>query len=115
MFKITEGKGFHITFANGVCLSVQFGRGSYCENKVMGDVKEQIRYREMIEENSIQSFNAEIGIWIKGRKGWITPEIYRKIYKRKLKYNLVAGWIDADDFAKFVYYCQKYKVREEDK
>lgn len=32
MFKITDAKGFHVTFANGWTLSVQFGRGNYCDN-----------------------------------------------------------------------------------
>lgn len=31
-FKITKGKGFHIIFANGWGVSVQFGPGNYCEN-----------------------------------------------------------------------------------
>lgn len=31
-FKICEGKGFHITFANGFTVSVQFGPGNYCDN-----------------------------------------------------------------------------------
>lgn len=33
MFRITNGKGFHITFANGYTLSVQFGPGDYCNNR----------------------------------------------------------------------------------
>lgn len=32
MFKITEGKGFHVTFANGYTVSVQFGYGNYSDN-----------------------------------------------------------------------------------
>lgn len=32
MFRITRGKGFHITFANGWTISVQFGNGNYCDN-----------------------------------------------------------------------------------
>jgi len=32
MFKITEGKGFHMTFANGWTVSVQWGSGNYCQN-----------------------------------------------------------------------------------
>lgn len=32
MFKITQGKGFHITFDNGWTASVQWGSGNYCEN-----------------------------------------------------------------------------------
>ena len=31
-FRITEGKGFQITFANGYTASVQFGSGNYCSN-----------------------------------------------------------------------------------
>jgi hypothetical protein len=31
-FTITDGKGFHITFANGWTVSVQFGGGNYCEH-----------------------------------------------------------------------------------
>ena len=32
MFKITNHKGFQITFENGWTVSVQFGAGNYCEN-----------------------------------------------------------------------------------
>lgn len=32
MFKITGGKGFHITFENGYTVSVQWGPGNYCDN-----------------------------------------------------------------------------------
>lgn len=32
MFRITDGKGFHIKFANGFTVSVQFGPGNYCDN-----------------------------------------------------------------------------------
>ena len=31
-FDITAQKGFHITFENGWTVSVQFGRGNYCQN-----------------------------------------------------------------------------------
>lgn len=31
-FKISDQKGFHVTFENGWTVSVQFGRGNYCEN-----------------------------------------------------------------------------------
>jgi len=33
MFRITEGKGFHMAFENGFTVSVQFGFGNYCENR----------------------------------------------------------------------------------
>lgn len=31
-FKICDGKGFHIGLQNGFIVSVQFGRGNYCEH-----------------------------------------------------------------------------------
>ena len=31
MFKISQGKGFHITYANGYSVSVQWGFGNYCD------------------------------------------------------------------------------------
>lgn len=34
-FRITMGRGFHVTFANGHTVSVQFGGGNYCENRDM--------------------------------------------------------------------------------
>lgn len=34
-FRITMGRGFQITFANGHTVSVQFGPGTYCENRDM--------------------------------------------------------------------------------
>ena len=31
-FRITAGKGFHLTFPNGYTISVQFGPANYCSN-----------------------------------------------------------------------------------
>lgn len=33
MFRITDGRGFHVTFANGWTVSVQFGPYNYCSNR----------------------------------------------------------------------------------
>lgn len=56
-FKITDGKGFHMTFANGYTVSVQFGGGNYCDN-----------YDDPISiDRSAQgakgSRNAEVAVW----------------------------------------------------
>ena len=39
MFQITDGRGFQMTFENGVTLSVQFGPANYCENRSTDDFK----------------------------------------------------------------------------
>lgn len=55
MFKITEGKGFHVTFANGHTVSVQFGYGNYGDNY---DI------RNDLEGKSVEpSTKAEFAAW----------------------------------------------------
>jgi len=83
-FKITDHKGFHITFKNGITVSTQFGPGNYCENREMS-------YSKPKESMTLKSRNAEIaifdsdGTWftrfcpfIKNGDddvdGWVTPE-----------------------------------------
>ena len=63
-FTINENKGFCITFANGVTVSVQFGGGNYCDNR------EAFTYQPYTEGQ--QSDNAEIAIW--KDEEWITRE-----------------------------------------
>lgn len=40
-FGISGGKGFHMTFRNGWCISVQFGWGNYCSNKYLPEEYEE--------------------------------------------------------------------------
>ena len=51
MFKITQSKGFWMTFANGITVSVQWGPGNYCSyigGSITGDC---------------QSNTAEVAVW----------------------------------------------------
>ena len=64
-FGVNQNKGFHITFRNGVTVSVQFGGGNYCQN-----------YDDAIVSNlpkGAESIDAEIAIWDKNGK-WLTKE-----------------------------------------
>jgi hypothetical protein len=58
-FRITGGRGFHITFENGYTVSVQFGAGNYCEH-YDGDYE---RGKELAAAGSV---NAEAAVWAKG-------------------------------------------------
>jgi len=60
MFNITDQKGFHITFANGFTVSVQFGNGNYCDNYSYGC------YGEPVEP----SRTVEVAAW-DSNKDWI--------------------------------------------
>ena len=60
MFKLIDDTGFHITFENNVTVSVQFGKGHYCDNYLKG--------------NLMECKNAEVAIWqtIEDEIFWIT-------------------------------------------
>ena len=73
-FRITRGKGFHITFENGITVSVQFGGGNYCEhyNDMIGMEREMQDHWQMINNPVQESRDAEVAIW--GKDGrWLTP------------------------------------------
>lgn len=86
MFKITKGRGFHITFKNGYTISVQFGFHNYCEHydKWPMDIEDYERTNEELQK--IGSYTAEIAIlnpnkklikvkgWAEKVKGYCTPE-----------------------------------------
>lgn len=54
MFKITDAKGFHITYDNGYTISVQFGYYNYCTN---------YNRRDETHEHGVESITAEVAIW----------------------------------------------------
>lgn len=54
MFDITANKGFHLSFANGNTISVQWGNGNYCDN-----YNSRGRYGDAVEP----SLTAEVMAW----------------------------------------------------
>jgi hypothetical protein len=67
MFRITRQKGFHLTFNNGMTISVQFGVGNYSDN--YDSVAE---YNDPVEP----SRTAEVAAWKKrdGKTVWYNFE-----------------------------------------
>jgi hypothetical protein len=85
MFRITQNKGFHITFQNGWTLSVQWGPLNYCANRNDDRVWNRHDIDEIAAEaGSTGSADAEIAAWdAAGKmydfgndtvKGWVTPD-----------------------------------------
>lgn len=85
-FTCNSNKGFTITFKNGWTISVQFGKGNYCEVGYIGGFG-----GERSKENHFSS-DCEIGIWDENRnwfnfgndevKGYCSPEeVSEWIYK----------------------------------
>jgi hypothetical protein len=79
-FRITDAKGFQMTFANGWTISVQFGYLNYCANKRTKDN----------EGEDIESENAEIAIWDKHHTWY------------NFGRDTVKGYVEPDDVAKWV-------------
>jgi hypothetical protein len=92
MFKITGNKGFHMTFKNGITISVQFGPGNYCEHH-WDDT--ELPYQNM------QSKDAEIALW--DRVGnWVTKE-----YKPDAGDDVLGGQ-SPDEVAKAILWAQSH-------
>lgn len=89
MFEITQGKGFKITFSNGITVSVQFGYGNFCDNRdnrtmCFGEIPEKCN-----------SSNAEIAVWDNDGR-WITRYFVPDLYDD------VIGYVTPDEVANII-------------
>jgi len=97
-FRNTNGRGFQITFPNGITLSTQFGWGNYCENY---EGSEKLALQEELTKTNWESNDAEIAII--GRHGeWLTKEF-------KDEGDDVLGRIKIDEWLKAFDFCRNYK------
>ena len=86
----TGGKGYHMTFKNGYCISVQFGPGNYCERQ-MADfdaVQTTVNNGEIWRSDTAEVlvFNPD-GTFDGDVQGWLSTDevakLIRKVQKRK--------------------------------
>lgn len=71
MIKIGDnGNGFHMTFANGWTVSVQFGSGNYCKNHATFAPKVE---KSDSPDAEIAAWNAQ-GMWFDFRTGGVFPK-----------------------------------------
>lgn len=83
MFVSTMQKGFHMSFRNGLTISVQWGPGNYCNN----------RYADERPRVGVQSRDAEIAIFTTEDDRW---------FRFNESQDAVLGWQDAEDVAKWI-------------
>ena len=55
MFRSINGSGFHIQFANGYCVSVQFGAMNYCDNRSLNNTARPTE--------NVECRDAEVAVW----------------------------------------------------
>lgn len=113
MFRIIDGKGFHITFENGVTVSVQFGWGNYCRNyphniefektgKILYSNKDGGYLTELNAQMGMEgSPNAEIAIF-KENGDWLTE-------KFKKGGDSVIGYCTPKEVLEALNWAAKYK------
>ena len=83
-FSITDGKGFHVRFANGVIVSVQWGYGNYSDNYDNRDAMTA----------APPSATAEVAVW--DATGWLLPDD-------------VEGYVGPEDVASLMHYASEWK------
>jgi len=110
MIKSTRNKGFHMTFKNGITISVQFGHLNYCSRR-NDHPYDSTKFEEMDEMRQliIESNTAEIAIWDdKGEwfnfgsdtvKGWVNA-------------NEIAQWINIASFTTDLKELQELAIKE---
>ena len=83
-FLSTMRKGFHMTFENGLTVSVQWGAGNYCDNHFPED-------RDFTFSKDAESDTAEVAV-IDPRGKFIDPQ---KFFDYEINSDgMVAGWLD---------------------
>ena len=101
-FRITGGKGFHITFANGYTISVQFGPGNYGDNYNRDIGSEDVMCgKEGSNEAEIAILNPVENLI------HLPTEISGEDYSY-----IVAGYVDAEKFLAYANFAQSLKVDE---
>ncbi len=89
-FKITGGTGFQMEFENGYRISIQFGRGNYCQNRDRRDTPNS--------NDSWESATAEVAV-IDPKGAWATRDAWKEIFGIDLSDD-VSGWVSPDEVAK---------------
>lgn len=97
MLKITEGKGFQLTFINGLTISVQFGPMNYCSNRDLDKAISDLRRPSGI----VSSYDAEIAIW-DSQGTWFN-----------FGYDTVKGHCDPDTVGDWITYTQNSRNLED--
>lgn len=94
-FKITDRKGFQLIFSNGLCISVQFGAGNYCDNYNSKDWK---------QKETAKSDTSEIAIMdTKKHYEFVTSKIIKDIDDD------VKGYVTSDEVADLIIKVKRWK------
>lgn len=102
--KITNGKGIHFIFDNGVTASIQFGPGNYGSNYNMPFlVGGKINILDKLEkEGEFSATTVEVAAWRGNREEWLTDKFI------DCGKDTVAGYITPDKVVDFLRAARDY-------
>lgn len=99
-FAITGSRGFHITFTNGVTVSVQFGGGLHCDNYDIPVGAEHCM-------DKLISPNAEVAVF--NGKVWLTKQYPKKEDDDTLEYpSDTLGYQSPEDVLRLLNWAADY-------
>lgn len=101
MLKSTMGKGFQMSFENGLTVSVQWGPGNYCKNH--NAQYEQIQGRLMMLDGECE--NAEVAVWRTDSGRWLRAGDFLGDDDAM---DDVLGWLSADQVVDLLVAVKNY-------
>lgn len=97
--KITENKGFHITFENDLTASVQWGLGNYCDN--------HFNYAlDFSGKTPAESNDAEVAVF---NAGGDFMDLDQFLPEELRSSDVVAGYLTPDQIADFLMAVKNYR------
>lgn len=97
--RITDKKGFQMTFENGLTASVQWGAGNYCDNRDNMNL--------LFSKESARSNTAEVAVFGVDDE---FVDISLFIADSDRSDNVVAGYLTPDQIADFLMSVKNYKI-----
>jgi len=97
MFKDVQGKGFSLTFQNGLTIYVWFGYGNFCQNNMM-----HYNRNVNLANYELKSKDAEIAVWDESERCFKTDTFI------DCENNTVKGYLSADEVADLINKVKNY-------
>jgi len=93
----TDGRGFQLTFDNGICLSTQFSRDHYCDNFGIPNSGD--------DDNECD--NAEVAVF-DNKGGNITELAEKDLFRIRSKLGIKTN-VNIDDWYRLINWCKDQK------
>jgi hypothetical protein len=104
-FASIANRGFQMTFATGITISVQFGHGNYCHARNDGEFgNERMKDFHQCED-------AEVALWDSNNGNeWITAQAFQEVFGEDIGDD-VCGWQSPDRVANLIQWASRVTTK----